>query len=219
MKSLVVVGTGLFAEVVRDYFHEFTDNRVVAFACHAQRKTTDSLSGLPVVTLEQLETTHPASQVQLFVAIGYGKMNKLRQAVYQEMKARGYGFVTFIAPNVKTWSTNVIGENVFIFENNVIQPYVKIGNNTMLWSGNHIGHHSTIGNHCFIASHVVISGSCQVGDNTFIGVNATLHDGISIGVENLIGAGAIIGRNTHDREVYVPITTKVFPKSSDQMEF
>lgn len=219
MKDMVVVGTALFAEVVRDYFHEYTDYRVCAFSCHQKHKEQEEFCGAPVVTIEGLEQDYQPGKVTLFVAIGYRKMNKIRQATYEELKARGYSFATFIAPGVKTWSSNSFGENVFIFENNVIQPHVSIGNNTVLWSGNHIGHHSTIGNHCFISSHVVVSGSCNVGDNCFLGVNSTLHDSITIGPENLIGAGAVIARDTREREVYVPSATKVFPKPSNQLEF
>lgn len=219
MKDMIVVGTDLFAEVVRDYFHEYTDKCVRAFACHAQYKCKDTFGGLPVVTIEELDHQYPPGAVEVFVAIGYRKMNKLRQATYEELKARGYSFASFIAPNVKTWSSNHFGENVFVFENNVIQPHVKIGNNTILWSGNHIGHHSSIGNHCFISSHVVVSGSCKIGDNCFLGVNSTLHDSLSIGPENLIGAGAVIARDTREREVFVPSATKAFPKTSDRLEF
>lgn len=219
MTDLVLVGTGPFAECAREYFAEFSEYRVVGFACHSQFRTGDVFSGLPLVTLEELEASHPADAVRLFVAIGYRKMNKLRQAAYLELKARGYRFATFIAPDVKIWSTTSIGENVFVFEHNVIQPFVRIGDNTVLWSGNHIGHHSTIGSHCFVSSHVVVSGSCRIGDNSFLGVNATLHDGISIGAENLIGAGSIIARNTTDRAVYVPNATKAFLKTSDQLDF
>lgn len=219
MKDLVVVGTSLFAEVVRDYFHEYTDYRVCAFSCHEKHKDQEEFCGMPVVTIETLEQHYRPDKVAVFVAIGYRKMNKIRQATYEELKARGYSFATFIAPSVKIWSSNRFGENVFIFENNVIQPYVSIGDNTVLWSGNHIGHHSTIGNHCFVSSHVVVSGSCRIGDNCFLGVNSTLHDSLTIGPENLIGAGAIIARDTRAREVYVPNATKVFPKPSDQLEF
>lgn len=219
MSDMVIVGTALFADVARDYFHRFSDYRVKAFACHARYKVADTFGGLPVVTIEALEQHFKPDEVALFVAIGYRKMNKLRQAAYEELKARGYSFATFIAPNVYTWDSNRFGENVFIFENNVIQPHVSIGNNTILWSGNHIGHHSSVGDHCFISSHVVVSGSCRVGDNCFIGVNATLHDGLTIGRENLIGAGAIMGRSTGEREVYTPAATKVFPKTSDRLEF
>jgi sugar O-acyltransferase (sialic acid O-acetyltransferase NeuD family) len=219
MSDMVIVGTALFADVVRDYFHRFTEYRVKAFACHERYKTAEEFSSLPVVTVEALEQHFKPGEVTLFVAIGYRKLNKLRQAAYEELKARGYSFATFVAPNVLTWDSNHFGDNVFIFENNVIQPHVTIGSNTILWSGNHIGHHSSVGDNCFISSHVVVSGSCRVGDNCFIGVNATLHDGLTIGRENLIGAGAIISRSTADREVYVPAATKTFPKTSDQLEF
>ncbi|MCW2763666.1 MAG: sugar O-acyltransferase, sialic acid O-acetyltransferase NeuD family [Marmoricola sp.] len=219
MSDLVIVGTGLFAEVVRDYFEEFTDSKVLAFACHEKYRTSNEFAGRPVVCVESLEQSYPPDSVKLFVAIGYRQVNKLRQAAYEELKARGYRFATFVAPDIKTWRSNEIGENVFIFENNVIQPHVRIGNNTILWSGNHIGHHSTVGRNCFISSHVVVSGSCTVGDNTFIGVNSTLHDGITIGADNVIAAGSIIARSTKDREVYVPNATKVFPKTSDRLEF
>ncbi|MBX3662279.1 MAG: acetyltransferase [Burkholderiales bacterium] len=219
MKDMVVVGTSLFAEVVRDYFHEYTDYRVRAFSCHEKHKNQEEFCGAPVITIENLAQHYRPDEVTVFVAIGYRKMNKIRQGTYEELKSRGYSFATFVAPGVKTWGSNRFGENVFIFENNVIQPYVSIGNNTVLWSGNHIGHHSTIGNHCFISSHVVVSGSCHIGDNCFLGVNSTLHDSLNIGAENLIGAGAVIARDTRAREVYVPNATKVFPKPSDQLEF
>jgi sugar O-acyltransferase (sialic acid O-acetyltransferase NeuD family) len=219
MKDMVIVGTSLFAEVARDYFQEYTDYRVRAFTCHAQYRDSGDYCGLPIVTIEELDHHYPPGEVEVFVAIGYRKMNRLRQSAYEELKAKNYSFASFIAPNVKTWSSNHFGENVFIFENNVIQPHVQIGNNTILWSGNHIGHHSSIGNHCFISSHVVVSGSCKIGDNSFLGVNSTLHDSLSIGSENLIGAGAIINRDTREREVFVPSATKTFPKTSDQLEF
>jgi len=219
MKDLVIVGTGSLSEVAHDYFHEYTDYRVRAFSCHQDFKNEDEFHNLPVVALENLEKHYLPDSVTLFVAVGYRKMNKVRQAIYENLKLRNYKFATFIDPNVKTWNSNSFGDNVFILENNVIQPYVTIGNNTILWSGNHIGHHSLIGNHCFISSHVVISGYCQIGDNSFIGVNATLHDGLIIGNETLVGAGAIINRDTKEREVFVQKATDIFPRSSDRMNF
>ena len=107
-------------------------------------------------------------------------------------------------------------ENVFIFEDNTIQPFTTIGNNTIMWSGNHLGHHSTIGNHCFISSHVVISGACKLGNNIFIGVNSTLHDCVSLGDECLVGGGCC-AMSTKPKSVYVVKSTPIFPKTSDRM--
>jgi acetyltransferase-like isoleucine patch superfamily enzyme len=64
---------------------------------------------------------------------------------------------------------------------------------------------------------VVISGQVRVGEYTFIGVNVTVRDSISIGKSNVLGAGALIMKSTKDNAVYVPERTKVFPKTSDQI--
>ena len=218
-KNLIIIGTGLFAEVARDYFDELSDYQVIAFSCHEKYNETQSLVGLPVIAIEDLLETYPPDQYATFIAIGYGKMNKMRQSVFEEIKASGYECVNFIHPNVKIWGSTSLGDNIFIFEDNTIQPYTSIGSNTILWSGNHVGHHSSIGSHCFISSHVVISGSCSIGKNTFIGVNATLHDSITIGDECLIGAGAIITKDTKPKQVFVPKATPVFPKDSEEIGF
>lgn len=218
-RDLIIVGTGMFAEVACSYFEELDGRKVVAFACHENFKVSDEIHGRPLVALEDLAQHANSSEVDVFVAIGYGRMNTVRQRVYEEMKRGGFNCATFIHPKVRLWGSSNVGDNVFIFEDNTIQPFTTIGDNTILWSGNHIGHHSVIGRHCFISSHVVISGSCKVGDNVFIGVNATIHDGISVGDYSLIGAGAIISRTTEAGSVYVPVATKVFPKTSEEVGF
>tara|TARA_Y100001958_G_C21107393_1_gene455428 strand:+ start:86 stop:790 length:705 start_codon:yes stop_codon:yes gene_type:complete len=218
-KKLIIAGTGLFAEVSMAYFEKFTDFKVLGFACHKQFKKSDSIFNKPLYEIENLKSEFSPDENHVFVAVGYGQMNTMRQRVFNEIKQFGYRTPSFIHPNVKIWESTKIGENVFIFEDNTIQPFTKIGNNTILWSGNHIGHHTSIGDHCFISSHVVISGSCSVGDNTFIGVNATFHDSLKIGNKVLIGAGAIISENVEDRSVYVPMRTKKYKKTSDQIGF
>jgi sugar O-acyltransferase (sialic acid O-acetyltransferase NeuD family) len=218
-KKLIIVGTGLFPEVARCYFDELSDYEVIGFACHQQYKQADTIYGLPLFAVEDLQQTHPPEQITLFVGIGYKQMNKMRQRVYEELKALGYCFANFVYPDVKVWSNTTLGENVFIFEDNTIQPFTKIGNNTILWSGNHIGHHTNIGDHCFISSHVVISGSCKVGNNVFIGVNATLHDSLTISNETLVGAGAVVSKGTKEQQVLLPMSTKPFKKNSEEIGF
>jgi sugar O-acyltransferase (sialic acid O-acetyltransferase NeuD family) len=146
-------------------------------------------------------------------------MNKIREEKYFQAKSKGYQLVSYISSKCSYMSQYECGDNCFIFEDNTIQPFVKIGNNVTLWSGNHIGHHSTIHDHNFISSHVVISGHCEIKSNCFIGVNASIHNNITIAAENLIGAGAIISRNTGDKDVYVPAPSNKIDKKSDQLKF
>lgn len=218
-KKLIIVGTGLFPEVARCYFDELSEYEVIGFACHREYQKGFAIYGLPLYAVEDLKESHPPQTATLFVGIGYKNMNKMRQRVYEELKALDYSFATFVHPGVKIWSSSTLGENVFIFEDNTIQPFTKIGNNTILWSGNHIGHHTQIGHHCFISSHVVISGSCRIGNNVFIGVNASCHDSLTIADECLIGAGAIISRDTNPKEVFAPRATKPSPNNSQEIGF
>jgi len=207
-KNLIIVGTGAFADVAKVYFEEYTEYRVAAFACDPQFKNTGTYAGLPLCEINELESQFPSDRYDIFVAVGYRKMNKIRQEVYERIKAKGYTCATFVHPGVKIWPSTTLGENVFVFEDNTIQPFTAIGNNTTLWSGNHVGHHAKIGAHTFISSHVVISGACEVGNNIFIGVNAALRDGVKIADETLIGAGALIMQDTAARSVYMPEGTE-----------
>ncbi|WDZ96596.1 acetyltransferase [Herbaspirillum sp. WKF16] len=218
-KKLVIVGTGSFAEVVFAYFEEFSDYEVVAFACDPEFKKADVYLGLPLHLIDELPSRFPSSDFAVFVAVGYRKMNKIRQRLFESMKEKGYECATFVHPDVKVWNSTQLGENVFIFEDNTIQPFSVIGDNTTLWSGNHVGHHAKIGCHAFISSHVVISGACEVGDNVFIGVNATLRDGIKVADETLIGAGSLIMQDTAPRSVYMPEGTEARRITSNRLGF
>ena len=111
-----------------------------------------------------------------------------------------------------------IRKNCFIFENNVIQPFVKIGNNVVLWSGNHIGHGVQIFDHCYISSHVVIAGFAKIQKNCLLGINSSIRDEVTIGRECVIGAGSIILNDTNEKEVYSSGTTKKLSITSDKFK-
>jgi len=156
MKKLIIYGTGLVAEVAAFYFGVDTDYQVSAFTNAAEFITADEFQGKPLAPFETIEKTHSPDDYEIFIALGYNQTNQVRQARYFEAKAKGYTCATYISPRAAYYQTPV-GDNCFILEHNVIQPFVRIGNNVILWSGNHIGHHSTIRDHCFISSHVVVS--------------------------------------------------------------
>ena len=218
MADVVVFGTGSFAECVHFYLTHDSQHDVVAFTVHRDHLgDTTELAGLPVVAFEDLEQTHPPDSHEMFVAVGYAKVNRVRAAICEEAKGKGYSLITYVSSKATTWGDTKIGENCFIFEDNTIQPFVTIGDDCVLWSGNHIGHHATIGSHCFITSHVVVSGHVTVGPYSFLGVNATFRDAISVGEGNVVGAGALIMKSTKDFEVYIAPRTKPDARTSDQI--
>ena len=219
MRPAVIFGTTDFAEIAKIYLDADSAYSVCAFTVHerylGERK---ELLGVPVVPFERLVQTHPPGSYDVFVALGFSGNNRARAAVYEEVKSKGYDFATYVSSRASHVGNFTIGKNSFVFENNVIQPFVSIGDNTILWSGNHIGHHSKIGNNCFLASHVVVSGHCTIGDNTFIGVNATVRDHVVIAPDCIIGAGSLILKDTVPKGVYRAEGTQPHARTSDQFK-
>jgi sugar O-acyltransferase (sialic acid O-acetyltransferase NeuD family) len=214
MKPVVVFGIGDFARIAHVYLTNDSVHDVAAFTVDEQYLARGELLGMPVVPFEELERTHPPSDYAMLVAIGFSKVNKARTTVYHECKRRGYDLITYVSSEAHLVADVQLGDNCFIFEANVIQPFVRIGNNVVMWSGNHIGHDTTIGDNVFIASHAVVSGNCTIGDSCFVGVNATLRDGVSVASECVIGASATVMKDTERGDVLAVRGTEVFPKKS-----
>jgi sugar O-acyltransferase (sialic acid O-acetyltransferase NeuD family) len=219
MSDVVVFGTGDFAQVACEYLRHDSPHEVVAFTVHERYVEQQELLGLPVVPFEQLGDRHPPSAYALFVAIGFSGVNKTRRAMYEECKGKGYELISYVSSKATHVHDLELGDNCFVFEANVIQPFVRIGSNVIIWSGNHIGHHSRIGDHCFIASHAVISGNVTIGEETFVGVNATFRDGVTVAPRCLIGADALIMKDTEEGGVYSVRGTEPRPMKSWDLKF
>jgi len=211
---VVVFGTGDFARIAHVYLRDDSAHEVVAFTVHDEYRASKEFAGLPLVPFEQLEDRYSPGEFGMFVAIGFSRVNRARREVYDACKARGYELISYVSSRVMRSQETQIGDNCFIFEANVVQPFVRIGSDVVLWSGNHIGHDSTIDDHCFVASHAVISGNVSVGASCFIGVNATIRDGVKIAPDCVIGAGALIMHDTKQGGVYAVPGTKPFAKMS-----
>lgn len=202
-KKLVIVGDGNFGQIAFEYFTHDSSYEVVGFAVEANFRKQDSLFNLPVIDFEKIESNFSNEDHYIFVATTFVQLNRPRTRLYHEAKSKGYKIASYVSSKAFCWQNVKLGENVFIFEHNTIQPFVEIGNNVILWSGNHIGHHSIIKDNCFISSHVVISGHCEIGKNCFMGVNSTVADNIIIADDCLIGMGAVINKSTEENKVYM----------------
>lgn len=207
-KPLIIFGTTESAQLAHYYFTRDCGSEVAAFTVDAAFLREDGFCGCPVVPFESITESHPPSDFDLFVALGYSKLNAVRRSRFEAARAAGYTCPSYISPRASILNDHAIGSNCFILEDNTIQPFVRIGDNVTLWSGNHIGHHSVIEDHVFIASHVVISGNSRIGAASFIGVNATLRDGVSVGERCVIGAGALILGDAGDEGVYMGAATE-----------
>jgi sugar O-acyltransferase (sialic acid O-acetyltransferase NeuD family) len=218
MKKVIIFGPSVFGEIVQHYLTVDSEYEVVAFTANEKFIKKTEFMGLPIIPFESIEAKFPPNEYSMFIALGYQGVNKPREKIYHEAKNKGYELITYINSKISEFGKFEIGDNCFIFENNVIQPFVSIGNNVIMWSGNHIGHSTKIKDNTYISSHVVIAGFVNIGKNCFFGVNSTIRDNINISDECIIGAGSVILKDTKEKEVYSPGGTKPLSISSDQVK-
>ena len=207
MKNVIIFGTEQFAQLALYYLSNTEEYDVVAFTVNRSYKKKNILFEKPIVDFEDIEELYPPSEYFLFAPMSGKNLNKIREKIYFEGKQKGYTFISYISKFATILSDN-IGENCFILENNVIQPYTQIGNNCVLWSGNHIGHHSIIKDHVFIASHVVISGNCIIEKYSWLGVNCTIRNNLIIGEGTIVSMGACVLKNTNEYTLYIGVPAK-----------
>ena len=215
MSKLLIFGNEQMAEIAHYYFSTDSEYEIVAFVVDKEYIRDKSFKGLPVYAFEEATNLFPKNEYRYFVALGYSKMNRVRELIFNRIKDAGYSFASYISSRCDWLSESAPGENCFILENNTIQPFSKIGDNVTMWSGNHLGHHSTVQDHCFVSSHVVISGNVTIGNNSFLGVNATIADGLVIAPFTLLGAGVIMTKNSIEHGAYVPEKAILLNKTSD----
>jgi len=195
VKKLIIFGSAEIARLARYYFEHDSAYSVCAFTVDDAFVNAATFEGKPLVPFSEVVEQYPPETYEMFVALSYQKLNRLRREKYNQAKSAGYTLASYICSRSVTWPDIVIGDNCFILENQTIQPTVNIGSNVMIWSGNHLGHGSIIGDHTYVSSHVVICGHVEIGEGCFLGVNSTLKDFTVLGDECFVGMGASVTQN------------------------
>jgi sugar O-acyltransferase (sialic acid O-acetyltransferase NeuD family) len=211
MAKVVMFGAGQTAEIINYYFKNDSPYEVVACTIDGQYIKEDRFSGLPVIAFEDVTKDFPADRYDMFVAMGYDRLNTVRAEKYAEAKRKGYRLVNYVSSKAGIVCSVDMGDNCLILENQSIQPFVRIGSNVYIWGSSVIGHHSVVGDHCWLASEACIGGNSVIGRYCFIGLNATIGHLIKVGSGCLIGAGSLITRNVKDDSVFISEDTDVYP--------
>ena len=194
MADVVIFGAGQLAEVAKAYLDKFSEDRVVGFCVDERFLTQTAFHGLPVVAWERLEVSFSPDAVKLLGPLSYQRLNDFRRERHSEGRARGYRFASFIHPSTHNMAA-AIGENCFILENCILQPFVRIGEGVIIWSGTHIGHHTVIEDFCFLSSQIGLASGVRIGAGSLIGGQVGIDNGISIGPGTYIESRAMIRRD------------------------
>lgn len=196
-KNLIIYGIGRFAEYA-EYVFQNDSQYSVAGRC-MERSFLKNLKEkkINIFTFEDLENFFPPNDHLLFIAVGN---NVIRQRIYFTAINKGYNCVSYISSKATVWDNLKIGDNCFIGEGSVIQPFTEIGNNSILFS-TRIGHHCKIGNHTLLSA-TLLGGNVKVGDFSFLGLHSSIQENTNIGERNIIGMGTVISKDTYPNEIY-----------------
>lgn len=195
-KKLIIYGVGKLAEYAGYVFQEDSNYNIVAY-CIEENYLRANPQLPDVESFENLQGDLLKNDTFLFVAVGN---NIIRERIFSIAKQKGYKLATYISSKASTWSNLKIGENCFIGEGSIIQPFVEIKNNSFLF-GARLGHHCIIGENVLLSG-PTIGGDVRVGDFTFIGLNSVIQQNIKIGKKNIIGMGVAITKTTSEHSVF-----------------
>lgn len=207
MKKLIIFGNSIFAEVAYFYFKNYSNYDVIFFASEKKYINEKKKFGIKVISLEELLKIKKKDYF-LFVAIGYSKMNIVREKYYKFFKKKKYKLASFIHPHAHVYSSK-IGDHNFIMENVSLNPNSEIKSNNIIWSSAILGHHSKLGSNNFLSGNSTISGGCNIKDNCFFGVNSSVKDRINIKNSCFIDASEYVNKNL-DNNIY--FNSKINPK-------
>lgn len=195
-KKLIIYGIGKLADYAAYVFQEDSNFNIIAYCIEE-----DYLKAHPqlnnIQSFENLQGELLKSDTFLFVAVGN---NLIRERIFSIARQKGFKLATYISSRASTWSNLKIGQNCFIGEGSIIQPFVEIKNNSFLF-GARLGHHCIIGENVLLSG-PTIGGDVSVGDFTFIGLNSVIQQNIKIGKKNIIGMGVAITKTTSDNSVF-----------------
>ena len=133
-KKIIIFGIGKIADVIYYYASSECGFEVAAFCVDNEYLKEDTFNALPVYSFENIEKKFAPDNYDMFIAIGYHELNKLRQTKCSEAIAKGYHLVSIISPLCHVPHNVTVGWNCFIMPPSIIHPCVQVKNNVFICS-------------------------------------------------------------------------------------
>ena len=196
-KKLLIYGIGKFAQYVHYVFENDSKYEVIAFCIEEKLLERENFDDKPLRKFESIENEFSTESHSIFIAVGN---NEVRKRLFLDAKTKGYNIARYISSKCRYWENLEVGENIFIDEGCVLQPFVKIKDNSILFTSD-LGHHTDIGKHSLLSGSKT-GGNVRIGENCYIGLNASIKQNIVIADNTVVGMGCAIEKDTKVNEVY-----------------
>lgn len=209
MRKLLIYGNGAMARVLYSYVRRTREVCAFTVDDHCMGGQ-DRFCGLPLLPFSKLEAVCDPRSHEMIIAVGFVEMNDLRVRKYEEAKAKGYPFASYVHDSVLQHDDVRIDENCIILDHVSIHPGCTIERGVFITGNVGVGHDCNIGAGCWINSGVAIGGGCTLGERCFMGVNSSLGHGVKLGAQTFVAANTFIARDTLANEVYLSEPGQLF---------
>ena len=205
MKKLIIFGNGKIAEAV---YNSMLDDKhfniqIECFCVERKFKKNKKFLNLPNYDFESIEKKFDPSKFCFFVAVGYQKLNELREKIIKNVKMKGYELISFIHNSHRKNQSLKVGKNCFLMQGATIHPNVTVNDNVFIWGGAIVCHHTKIRPNSWITAGSKIMGSCIIGKNNFIAGGALISHSIKLGSNCFIGANTLVNKNLSNDSVVI----------------
>ena len=198
MRNVVIFGVGQLAQLASFYLNQQKEYRLVGYTTNDPQSSVHE--SFPLVDVAHLADHFDQSVTSVFVAISYHKQNSIRRHHCKALRSQGWNLASIISPTAVVASNCVLGDNLFIAESVVVQPWSQIGDGVVLWSGVQVGHHSVLGDYAFLSAGTVLMGCNTVGTCAHLAGGVTVRDHVTVGNARQISAGEIVLSDLADAE-------------------
>lgn len=190
----------MMAQVARFFFLRDSDYQVIAFTVDKKYNLNPVFCGIEVIDFEDIEKKYSPEEYEMFIGVGPNKMNTIREKKYYEAKEKGYKLASCVSRYAICDSP--LGENTFIGDYAVINPFVEMGNNNFFYEFSLVNCNSIIGNNCYFSPRSIVSTFAKIENNSLIGAGAIIKTSVTVAEKTLVGASCYISKNTEKNGVY-----------------
>jgi sugar O-acyltransferase (sialic acid O-acetyltransferase NeuD family) len=198
--SLVLLGTGLYAEELIDVAAATPETEVVACCENIDRaKAGGELRGVPIVWIEEVASLGDVAAVCAITTTE-------RERYVEQIAALGVPFGRLVHPAATLAPSVALGTGVVIQAGAIVGAHTTLGDHVMVNRGALIGHHVCIEDYVTIQPGANLGGATRIGARAYIALGAQVLDRCVVGEGALVGAAALVTRDVeaHAQVMGVP---------------
>ena len=211
MADLVLIGSGGFGRETAEAIRVINDCgrggwHLLGYLDDDTSKHGTVVEGIPVLGDRDKLREMPDAQVVVCTGRPGDYVSRLR--IVTELGLPPDRYATIVHPSATLSSSSAIGPGSVLLAHVALTAAVRVGSHVAIMPHVTLTHDVVIDDFVTIASGVRIGGGVRVARAAYLGAGAIIGEHLTIGAFSLVGMGAVVTRDTPDREVWAGVPAR-----------